>query len=148
MGIIAEALQRILLREFFTNTEHKKYQSLFAQLKALEKSCMEKDHVSARKEMEDTHLILQNFNADFNMFIKTGEEKSEVSCYWSTFRYELFPILRDIIRADGDGKWDLHMSAFQRALPLFFSFDKINYARWGSVYYEDCLQLEESLSHL
>lgn len=36
------------------------------------------------------------------------------------------------------------MSAFQRALPLFFSFAKISYARWDSIYYEDCLKLEES----
>lgn len=105
---------------------------------------MEKDHVSAKKKMEDTHDLLQDFNADFNMFIKTGEEKSKVFHYWNTFLYELFPILRDIIRADREGKWELHMSAFQRALPLFFSFGKINYARWGSVYYEDCLKLEEN----
>lgn len=144
MGIIAEALQRILLREFFANTEYDKYKSLFAHINALEKSCKEKDHVSARKEMEDAHHLLQDFNEDFKVFIKTGEERSKSFCYWSTFLYELFPILRDIIRADREGKWELHMSAFQRALPLFFSFGKINYARWGSVYYEDCLNLEES----
>lgn len=146
MGVIAEALQRIALREFFANTKHNqnKYQSLFAQLNALETSCMEKDHVNARKEMEDAHHLLQDFNEDFKVFIKTGEERSKAFCYWSTFLYKLFPILRDILRADREGNWKLHMSAFQRALPLFFSFGKINYARWGSVYYEDCLKLEES----
>lgn len=143
MGIIAEALQRILLKEFFTSTEHEKYQSLFAHLKALEKSCKEKNPVNARKEIEDTRHLLLEFNADFSVFIKEGQERSTAFYYWSTFLYELFPILRDLIRADREGKWELHMSAFQRALPLFFSFGKINYARWGSVYYEDCLKLKE-----
>ena len=36
MGIIAEALQRIQLREFFASNEHEKYKSLFTQLKTME----------------------------------------------------------------------------------------------------------------
>ena len=35
------------------------------------------------------------------------------------------------------------MSAFQRTMPLFFSFGKVNYARWDSLYYEDCFKLKE-----
>lgn len=50
-----------------------------------------KDHVNARKKMEGTHHLLQDPNIDFNMFIKTGEERSKVFCYWSTCPYDLFP---------------------------------------------------------
>ena len=78
------------------------------------------------------------------MILWKGAEKSIVFRYWNTFLYELVPILRDIIRADRERNWQLHISAFQRALPLFFHFGKVNYARWGSVYYEDCLKLEEN----
>ena len=33
-----------------------------------------------------------------------------------------------------DGLWDLHLYAFSLMLPVFFRYDHINYARWGSVY--------------
>ena len=67
MGIIAEALQRILFNEYFADTEYDKYKSLFAHINALEKSCKEKDHVSARKEMENALHLLQDFNEDFSV---------------------------------------------------------------------------------
>lgn len=77
MDIIAEALQRIQVKEFFSNTEDEKYQSLFDQLRALEVSCVEKDPVAAKKVMEDTYDLMQTLNTDF-MFIKKGEEKYKV----------------------------------------------------------------------
>ena len=65
--------------------------------------------------------------------------------YWITFITVMYPILRDLIRTDRSGKWELHVSAFRRALNLFFAFNRINYARWGSIYYEDCLLLPTQL---
>ena len=54
---------------------------------------------------------------------------------------ELYPILRDLTRSHREGDWLLHLSALERALPLFLCYNTTNYARWGSLYYEDCLKL-------
>ena len=99
MGIIAEVLQRIELREFFAIIEHEIYKPLFTHLKTMEVACVEKDHLNAKKKMEDMHHLLQDFNVDFSFsqFIKTGVEKSKVFCYWTFFLYELFLVMRDII---------------------------------------------------
>ena len=35
------------------------------------------------------------------------------------------------------------MASIRCCLPLFFAFKKTNYARWGPIFYEDCMVLEE-----
>ena len=109
----------------------------------MEVVCVENCHLNAKKKTEDMHYPLQDFIADFSQFIKTGVEKSKVFCSWNIFLYEPFPVMRDIIRADRERNWELHMSAFQKTMPLSFSFGKVNYERWGFVYYEICLKLKE-----
>ena len=46
-------------------------------------------------------------------------------------------IVRDLLRADREGIWKLHLDAVQRALYLFAAFDSINYLRCDSLYLED-----------
>ena len=43
-------------------------------------------------------------------------------------------ILLSFTRAQRDGLWDLQLYSFKRMLPYFFSYDHVNYARWGTVY--------------
>lgn len=142
MTIVAEALQRLLLRQFFL-VDQSKHRDLFDQIKLLQESCSTKDGEKAGIQMEIVLHQMEDFFADFDAFVMAGEEKSVIFTYWNTFISKMYPILRDIIRADKEGNWMLHVSAFRRALPLFFAFGKVNYARWGSVYFEDCLHLEE-----
>ena len=46
--------------------------------------------------------------------------------------------MRDLTHSLGAKDWSLHLSAVQRGMPLFFSFD-----RWVPLHFEDCLKLEE-----
>ena len=46
------------------------------------------------------------------------------------------------------GNWQLHLSATRRCIPLLFSFNHTNYARWVPIYFEDCLQLPVKFSEL
>ena len=43
-------------------------------------------------------------------------------------------ILLRFTRAQRDGLWELHLSAFRDMLPFFHRYDHTNYARWGCVY--------------
>ena len=52
-------------------------------------------------------------------------------------------ILRDLVRADLEGTWDLHLQSVQAVLPLFAGCDLINYLRWGSVYLDDMRKLAQ-----
>ena len=78
---------------------------------------------------------------DFNNFVKKGIEHNTEFAFWNKLLTELYPILSDLTQSHREGDWLLHLSALERALPLFFCYNRTNYARWGSLYYEDCLQL-------
>jgi len=50
---------------------------------------------------------------------------------------------RDLVQADREGSWMLHLHSVQTVLSLFAGCDRVNYLRWGSVYLEDMRQLPE-----
>ena len=53
-------------------------------------------------------------------------------------------MLKDLIRADREGNWSLHLYTVQRLLPLFAVFDQSIYLCLCSLYLEDMLKLEET----
>ena len=56
---------------------------------------------------------------------------------------KMVSILRDLVRADCKGTWDMHLQSVQAVLPLFAGCDRINYLSWGSVYLEDMRKLAQ-----
>ena len=61
---------------------------------------------------------------------------------WDRF-VKMVSILRDLVRADCKGTWDMHFQSVQAVLPLFAGCDRINYLSWGSVYLEDMRKLAQ-----
>ena len=51
-------------------------------------------------------------------------------------------------RSHREGDWLLHVSALQHAFPLFFCYNRTNYARWGSLYYKDCSKLPKTFPEI
>ena len=49
-----------------------------------------------------------------------------------------FQVVLDLIHADREGSWDLHLDAMQQAMYEFAAWNCTNYLRWGTVYLEDC----------
>ena len=79
---------------------------------------------------------------DLNAFRSERCEVSETFAFWDRF-VKMVSILRDLVRADREGTWDLHLQSAQAVLPLFAGCDRINYLRWGSVYLEDMRKLAQ-----
>ena len=65
------------------------------------------------------------------------------SNFWCQF-LERHKITLDLLRADKEGLWELHLDAMQRALFEFAAWDATNYLRWGTLYFEDARQLQET----
>ena len=42
----------------------------------------------------------------------------------------------------------MHLSAVRRAIPLFFFSNHINYKRWVTLYFEDCMALKRRFPDL
>ena len=73
-----------------------------------------------------------------------GCKNSECFLYWDKLIHELAPILNDLTKSLREADWNLHLSVVQRAIPLCFASDRLNYKRWLPLYYEDCLHLSQN----
>ena len=62
--------------------------------------------------------------------------------YWSVFLDKIVPVLRDLTLSFRESEWMLHLSSTQRALSLFFAFDRTNYSHWTPLYFDDCIKLK------
>ena len=79
----------------------------------------------------------------FDKFIRECEEKSDLCKYFSVFQ-DMFTVIKNLVVADRDGDWNLHVGAVQAAMPIFQSFDAINYLRYSSFYLEKIQVIKES----
>ena len=80
----------------------------------------------------------------FDKCVEESSKESEQFKYWSILLDELYPVLCDLTVSHRNGDWLLHLLAFERAIKLFFAFDRTNYSRWAPLYLQDCLKLEQT----
>ena len=79
----------------------------------------------------------------FQKFKNEGCNLRETFQYWDRF-IALVAILRNLVRADHEGDWNLHLHTVQCILPFFALFDCVNYLRCFSLYLEDMQHLPET----
>ena len=84
----------------------------------------------AKKERELNKIHMQSFIAysdklanGFEEFKAGGKLKSETFGYWDTFM-QMVSLLKDLIRADGEGNWNLHLQTVQVVF-LFSPFSTV-----------------------
>jgi hypothetical protein len=51
----------------------------------------------------------------------------------------------DLIRANRDGNWFFHLHSFASMLPWMTIYDHTNYARWGTIYLAEMMNLESAI---
>lgn len=138
MQLLAECFERLILREFFGQTQ-KDYTNEFSQLQELQAAVTARDSSNSQKKVAS--LISSSLFDDIEDFIIKNSNENENFKYWSQY-LSMFQTVRNMIRADREGLWDLHMESFETALGIFAVMGAINYLRWGSVYLEEMRQLE------
>lgn len=80
---------------------------------------------------------------DFEKFVDTGRQTVEQFLYWDNF-LRLLQLLRNLIRSDRQGLWELHLDTVQKLQQVFAVFDCISYQRWSSLYLEDMKRLPQT----
>ena len=80
---------------------------------------------------------------DFEEFRSNKRKESETFLYWDTFIH-MVRLAKDLVRADREGDWTLHIQSVEAALPYFAAFDSNNYLRWCTVYIEDMKMLPKT----
>ena len=79
----------------------------------------------------------------FQNFKNEGCNLSETFQYWNRL-IALVAILRNLVRADREGDWNLHLHTVQCILPFFALVDCVNYLRWCPLCLEDMRRLPET----
>ena len=150
MTPLSEAMSRLQLVQFFKIKDCSLYDTLLQQKVKYKELFKQEgpDSVKIKDEWEKCKGLLSHFQDDFEEFKKEGCQKSEQFRYWTLFIDEIVPVLRDLTRSHRERNWPLHLSAIQRAIPLFFAFDRTNYSRWTPLYYEDCVKLPETFPEI
>ena len=142
MSIIAEAAEHLQLFAFLKQTEISQYE-VVVDLQSLFKDAKQNEQ-TIRDKWENYYVDFLKFETEFQQFKTRGCEISQTFHYWNRFIEDIAPVLRYLTKSFREADWDLHLSAVHRAIPLCFAFDRINYARWLPIYYEDCLSLPET----
>lgn len=147
--VLGEALQRLQLecfyKELFTD---KNYESEFGDIDLLIDYFSEKDYSAARALFNELKSQ-KNFKmfTDFRKFVDERRNQSESFKFWDNVLI-IIQIIQDLIRADRTGNWKLHCETMTKLLPLYHVFDHIHYLRWGSIYVQDILNLENDFPEL
>ncbi|MES9880098.1 MAG: hypothetical protein ABW185_04375 [Sedimenticola sp.] len=92
-----------------------------------------------------TILTSADFCNHMDSFLRDKADDLNFQYWWQYMN--MVCILLRFIRAQRDGLWDLHLSAFRDMLPFFHRYDHTNYARWGSVYLSEMNQLPEAVKN-
>ena len=139
-----------LLSEAFS---HLRLHSLAPKVKNKEGCCLYLDSIEklreaiGRKDVRSCHEILPDIekqnsvvDTELGALLEEGRKDSATFGFWDEF-IEMVEILLRFVRAERAGDWNLHIDSLSDMLPYFFAYDRINYARWGSVYFADMKSL-------
>lgn len=140
--MLGETLERLLLESFFKENDYRMYELELTLISLLQDSFAEKDYSNSKSLSKEFISKCQKLTTDLEEFIEKRKKKSTSFHYWINVLI-LIQLLRDVVRADRSGDWILHVKSFGNFLPILYIFDRTNYIRWGSIYYQDILQLEK-----
>ena len=140
---LTEEFECLPYREFFAEQGIHPYTQELAILKDIQSAVEKKDITKSQKCMDKFQEKSLKLVDNLDKFIKACSKSNENFKFWATF-LDMMTVVRDLLRADREGLWELHLDAVQRALYLFTAYDSANYLRWCSLYLEDMRRLPET----
>ena len=140
---LAEATRRLQYKEFFKVHKLSDYSAEINILQKLKDSVANGNIADSQIYLEEFRQTSQKLSTDLDSFIRVQSAKNENFKFWSQFlnRYD---VAVDLIRADHEGLWDLHLDATQRSLYEYTAWSSTNYIRWASVYLEEARNLKDT----
>ena len=118
------------------------YSDVFDILKELNENTAAGNEEESKRFLSATTTSASKLVQDFQKFIESRSSTNENFQFWCKF-LERHKITRDLLRADREGLWELHLDAMQRSLFEFAAWDATNYLRWGTMYLEDARNLKK-----
>ena len=134
--LMYEALHRLRFQCYLETLTNEEASSINELLKHLNNSFPE----NFTKCLPDSQLqaLLQSYQE----FVSSSCTKNPLFAFWSSY-LDMVQVLLLFIRASREGNWDLHLSSLRSMLPWFMAYDRVNYARYGPVYWLEMQNLHE-----
>ena len=140
LTMLCECVERLQWADFFKSRDLGPYLAHLETIKLMKGCVSEKNRRGSKEHLEAIVSNSSQMIEDFIAFKSERSAQSQTFIFWDKF-IQMVWILRDLVRADREGDWDLHLNSVQAVLPLFAGCDRTNYLRWASVYLEDMRQL-------
>lgn len=141
MMILGECLFRLQVHSFLEENPVHQYDTEIQNL--FETATRISEAILRRESHIEIDCNVEKLLEEFEAFIDLGRKTSEQFLYWDNF-LRMLQLLKNLIRADRLGLWDMHLDAVQMLQPLFAVFDCVNYQRWSSLYLKDMRRLPET----
>ena len=133
-------MRRLKIKEFFAHAELDKYEQEIVTVILLQENFSTNNMKECKYNFNDFKKDDQLLT-DFQNFISARCNESELFQYWNNVLI-LICLMHNLIRADRTGDWHLHLQTVEKLQPVFHAMNRVNYARWCSIYLEDMLMLE------
>ena len=108
--------------------------------KAIRSQIMKVREHFANSKADNIPSAVDNLSVEVNPFIQKkttlcteGKKTSTMFSFWHEY-LQMVDILLHFIRAERTGHWELHLSSLAAMIPYFFAYDRMNYARYATVY--------------
>ena len=143
MILLSETMERLQWKAFFDECGVEEYAESLNLLQDLKHEVASKNRPSSRALLDSFISSPDTLLKDFEKFREGKRQKSETFMFWDGF-VEMVRLAKDLVRADREGDWDLHLKTVEAVLPYFASFDSNNYLHWCSLYLEDMKRLPKN----
>ena len=143
MMLLCEVMERLRWCTFFKEYHAAKYEEELHLLRDLKAAVGDWKRTKSQEIMIQISTKMDNMLVDFKTYRDAHRDTSETFTFWDDF-IQLVSLLKDLIRADREGDWQLHLNTVQSILSLFALYDRTNYLRWASLYLEDMRKLPET----
>ena len=126
--LLAEAMQHLLHKEFFAEKGVSNYSEELEMLNKLKKGTASGNILESQRLLTQFQASSKKLVDDMKAFIDGRSASNENFKFWYQF-LERHAIVLDLLRADQEGSWELHLEAVQRALYECAAWDSTNYLR-------------------
>lgn len=141
MLIVEETIRCLQWQAFWEKRSRDEYSDILPGLATFKQTLSGKQNEECQAQFIHMNMKIAQLHTDFNNFIDECVSRSEMCQYWSIF-LEMIDMLKQLIIADREGNWQLHVNTVESLMRVCREWDCVNYLRYGSWYLEKVKVLE------
>lgn len=130
--LMFEALQHLRFEAFLNSLPEEQAENINAQI----------DEVADEFLLDPSHFQhdFELLHQQYQKFVENQSAENPTFAFWSSY-LEMVQLLLSFIRATRESNWELHLELIRLMVPWFFSYDRMNYARYLPAYWLEMSKL-------